>query len=99
MEAADLRNEKPRRIEYDERPVLLYRHAGEIYAMGAVCAHEEGPLEDGKFEGCLVECPLHQLVYDLRTGRVVHVPATYAIPSYETRVHNGKIELRLPAGG
>jgi nitrite reductase/ring-hydroxylating ferredoxin subunit len=95
MDSDDLRNEKPRRIDYDERPVLLYRYDGQIYAMGAVCAHEEGPLEEGKFDGCLVECPFHQSVYDLRNGKVVHGPATYAIPSYETRVHNGKIEIRL----
>ena len=99
MDADDLRNEKPRRIEYDERPVLLYRYDGQIYAMGAVCAHEEGPLEEGKFDGCLVECPLHQSVYDLRTGHVVHGPSTYTLPSYETRVYNGKIEIRLGKGG
>ena len=98
MDSDDLRNEKPRRIEYDERPMLLYRLEGQIYAMGAVCAHEEGPLEEGKFDGCLVECPYHQSVYDLRNGKVVHGPATYAIPSYETRVRNGKIEIRLRSG-
>lgn len=95
LDSEDLHADKPRVVEYDEQKVLLYRHDGEIFAMGAVCAHEEGPLEDGKFQGCQVECPLHQSVYDLRTGRVVHGPATYALPSYETRVYNGKLEIRL----
>jgi nitrite reductase/ring-hydroxylating ferredoxin subunit len=98
LDSEDLRADKPRVVEYDEQKVLLYRHEGEIYAMGAVCAHEEGPLEEGKFQGCQVECPIHQSVYDLRTGRVVHGPATYAIPSFETRVYEGKIEIRLRSG-
>ncbi len=90
-----LREDKPLRVEVDEKPVLVYRHLGEIFAIGANCAHEGGPLDEGKFEGCQVECPWHQSVYDLRTGRVVHGPATYPEPVYKTRVKAGKVELRL----
>jgi nitrite reductase/ring-hydroxylating ferredoxin subunit/uncharacterized membrane protein len=86
---------KPLRVEVDEKPVLVYRHLGEIYAIGANCAHEAGPLDEGKFEGCQVECPWHQSVFDLRTGRVVHGPATNPEPVYKTRVKAGKVELRL----
>jgi nitrite reductase/ring-hydroxylating ferredoxin subunit/uncharacterized membrane protein len=98
LDADGLRAGKPRVVEYDEQRVLLYRCEGEIFAMGAVCAHEEGPLEEGKFQGCQVECPLHQSVYDLRTGRVVHGPSTYALPSYDARVYKGQIEIRLRKG-
>ena len=91
----DLPEDKPLRVEVDEKPVLVYRHLGEIFAIGADCAHEAGPLDEGKFEGCQVECPWHQSVYDLRTGRVVHGPATNPEPVYKTRVKQGKVELRL----
>jgi len=64
--------------------------------MGAVCSHAEGPLEKGTFTGCQVQCPWHDSVFDLRSGRVVHGPALYPEPSYETRVRAGKVEIRLP---
>jgi nitrite reductase/ring-hydroxylating ferredoxin subunit/uncharacterized membrane protein len=95
LEDEELREHRPRRVELDDQPVLVYRHQGEVYAVGAVCPHAGGPLEKGKFAGCQVECPWHQSVFDLNTGRVVHGPATYAVPTYETRLRQGKIEIRL----
>jgi len=95
MDDAKLPEDKPLRVEVDEKPVLVYKHLGEIFAIGADCAHEAGPLDEGKFEGCQVECPWHQSVYDLRTGRVVHGPATNPEPVYKTRVKQGKVEVRL----
>jgi nitrite reductase/ring-hydroxylating ferredoxin subunit/uncharacterized membrane protein len=86
-----------RRVQLGDDPVMLYRSAETVYAIGAVCSHAGGPLEQGElYDGC-VECPWHQSVFDLRDGRVVHGPATMPQPRYETRVINGLIELRRPA--
>jgi nitrite reductase/ring-hydroxylating ferredoxin subunit len=95
MDSAELHDLEPCRMEVEGKPVLLYRQNGMIYAIGAVCGHDGGPLEQGRFEGLCVECPWHQTVYDLRDGSVVHGPSTYAEPSYETRLQEGKIEIRL----
>ena len=91
----DLKEHKPQRVEVQGQPVLLYRHEGQIYAIGAVCAHAGGPLEEGCFTGTQVECPWHQSVYDLHTGHVLHGPATYPEPLYETRLRRGRLEIRL----
>jgi nitrite reductase/ring-hydroxylating ferredoxin subunit/uncharacterized membrane protein len=97
LNAEDLSPGQSRRVSAGGYPVLLYHYDGQIYAMGAVCAHAGGPLEKGKFaEGC-VTCPWHDSVYDMRTGQVVHGPSTYSEPRYEVRVHNTQIEVRLPA--
>jgi nitrite reductase/ring-hydroxylating ferredoxin subunit/uncharacterized membrane protein len=92
----ELKEGKSRRIELDDQPILLYRCEGQVYAISAICAHAGGPLDEGKFDGCRVECPWHQSVYDLRTGRVAHGPATYPVQAYETRLRKGQIEIRLP---
>jgi nitrite reductase/ring-hydroxylating ferredoxin subunit len=84
----------PRRVTLGTHAILLYREDDEIHAIGAVCAHAGGPLEQGEFyDGC-VQCPLHDSVYDLRTGKVVHGPSTYSQPHYEVRVADGMIEVR-----
>ncbi len=90
-----LRDGEPRRIEVEGEPVLLYRTGGEIFAIGAVCAHAGGPLDEGTFDGHCVTCRWHDSVFDLRDGSVVHGPSTFDVPSYETRVINGQIELRV----
>lgn len=94
MQVADLPDLTPQRIEVEGNPVLLYKRDGEIYAIGAVCAHAGGPLDEGEFEGVCVQCPWHDSVYDLRDGKVVHGPTTYAVPQYEVRIIDGQIALR-----
>jgi nitrite reductase/ring-hydroxylating ferredoxin subunit/uncharacterized membrane protein len=83
-----------RRVEVDGAPVLIYNDGSSVYAIGAVCNHAGGPLEEGTFDGHCVECPWHQSVFDLRNGQVVHGPATQGQPNYATRIRNGQIEIR-----
>jgi nitrite reductase/ring-hydroxylating ferredoxin subunit/uncharacterized membrane protein len=85
---------QPERIVVDGKPVLLYRSGDSVSAISAICAHAGGPLDKGTFyEGC-VQCPWHDSVFDLRTGKVVHGPAVFPQPTYDIRITNGKIWLR-----
>lgn len=95
MAAEDLGQRDAQRVELDGAPVLLYREGDEVMAIGAVCSHAGGPLEEGRFEGGCVECPWHQSVFSLRTGEVVHGPATHAQPAYQARLRDGAVEVRL----
>lgn len=94
MSDSDLPEDQSRRVEVDGTAVLLYRHAGSIYAIGAVCAHAGGPLDEGLFYGHCVQCPWHDSVYDVRDGHVVHGPSTYTQPVFDVRVIDNQIEIR-----
>ncbi len=94
LKERELEDQKPARVNIDEAPVLLYRSGSTVHALGAVCAHEGGPLEKGKFHDSHVTCPWHQSVYDLRDGHVVHGPSTYSEPVYETRTTDGMLEIK-----
>jgi nitrite reductase/ring-hydroxylating ferredoxin subunit len=95
IQELDLPEMTPKRVEVEGSPILLYRYQGQIHAIGAVCSHDSGPLDEGSFEEHCVTCPWHHSVFDLRDGSVVHGPATYASPSFEVRVQQGRIEVRL----
>ncbi len=47
---------------------VFHTHAGEVFATQAACPHRAGPLADGLTDGTTVVCPLHDRIYDLRTG-------------------------------
>lgn len=85
---------KPLRVNLPNAPVLLLRHADGIHAVGATCPHLGGPLDEGKIEGETVVCPWHGSVFSLCDGAVIHGPATTGATSYETRVHEGKVQVR-----
>jgi len=94
LNAVELLEDQPMRVEVKGAPVLLYRHRGVVHAMGAVCGHAAGALEEGTFEGTHVTCPLHQSVYDMRDGSVVHGPSLYPESTYDVRIREGRIELK-----
>jgi nitrite reductase/ring-hydroxylating ferredoxin subunit/uncharacterized membrane protein len=75
-------------------PVLLARTGGELYALSDSCAHRGGPLHEGELQDCAVVCPWHASVFDLRDGALIHGPAAYPQPAWDTRVRAGRIEVR-----
>jgi nitrite reductase/ring-hydroxylating ferredoxin subunit len=75
-------------------PVLLVRTGGELRALSNRCVHRGGPLHEGEISGGTVTCPWHGSVFDLRDGGVVRGPAAYPQPAWETREHDGQIEVR-----
>jgi nitrite reductase (NADH) small subunit len=50
------------------RLAVFHTRAGEIFATQAQCPHRGGPLADGLVGNATVICPLHDRMYDLRTG-------------------------------
>jgi nitrite reductase/ring-hydroxylating ferredoxin subunit/uncharacterized membrane protein len=95
LDASSLPMRTPKRVEYDGKPVLIYREGAEVYAIGATCSHAGGPLNEGKFSRGCVECPWHQSVFNLENGHVVHGPATHPQPGFEARIESGKVQIRL----
>lgn len=65
--------------------VAVFKHDGMLSAVSNVCAHQLGPLGEGKVvDGCIT-CPWHGYQYDPATGRSPP-PYTEQIPTYRLRV-------------
>lgn len=88
-----------RRVEVAGQHVLLARTAGGYRAIGAVCSHYGGPLEEGEYTGgddpCVV-CPWHGSNFRLRDGSVARGPATVAQLAYDIRSPaTGPLQIRV----
>ena len=94
LDAADLAEGAPRVVRADDTEVLLVRDGGGLHALWASCTHECGPLAEGRFADGNVTCPWHGSTFRLADGKVVRGPAAASQPVYETRVVDGKIEVR-----
>jgi nitrite reductase/ring-hydroxylating ferredoxin subunit/uncharacterized membrane protein len=92
--AAELTEGQPVRAMAGGVKVLLVKRAGEIHAIAEVCSHLGGPLSEGKLDGDTIECPWHASRFCIRDGSVVDGPATHPQPRFETRVRNGRVEVR-----
>jgi len=83
-----------RRVMVEDLPVLLVRQGGKLCAIGAVCSHAGGPLEEGTLENGAVTCPWHGSVFDVRTGAVKGGPATFAEPQLAVREVDGRVSVK-----
>jgi nitrite reductase/ring-hydroxylating ferredoxin subunit/uncharacterized membrane protein len=90
----EIAENKAYRVTVAGTPVLLVRLNGTFAALAATCPHAGGPLDEGRIENGVVECPWHGSRFRLRDGRVLTGPATVNAPRYEVRVHDGLVELR-----
>jgi len=83
-------------VDIDDVPIVIFNIAGQLFAIGDVCTHDDGPLGDGDIEGFNIVCPRHGAEFDVRTGKVMSMPAVVDIPAYPVRVVDGLIEVGVP---
>jgi nitrite reductase/ring-hydroxylating ferredoxin subunit len=94
LDDAELPDGRMRCVEADGTAVMVARNGGVLYALSNHCSHRGGPLHEGTLEGTHVSCPWHDSVFDLRDGALIHGPAAYPQPAWDTRVREGRIEVR-----
>jgi 3-phenylpropionate/trans-cinnamate dioxygenase ferredoxin subunit len=94
---ADLLDGKRVFVEIDGIPIVLFRVGGKLFAIADACSHDDGPLGDGDLIDHEIICPRHGARFDIRTGKVLSLPAVLNIPSYPVRVIDHQIEVGLPA--
>lgn len=79
--------------------VLLVRRDGRVHALVDRCSHRGCSLHEGRLnEDGTITCPCHGSTFAL-DGSIVQGPATAPQPAFETRVVEGRIEVRRPSGG
>ena len=83
-------------LEIEGKAIVIFNIAGQCFAIGDVCTHDDGPLGDGDLEGYNIVCPRHGAEFDVRTGKVMQMPAVVDIPAYPVRVVDGMIQVGVP---
>jgi nitrite reductase/ring-hydroxylating ferredoxin subunit len=91
---AGLRESEPVLIERAGVEILLVREGGSLYALLDRCAHQGGPLHEGKVEDGCVICPWHSSRYRLSDGVALSGPTAHPQPALRLRVIDGKVEVR-----
>lgn len=82
-------------VEVGGRRIALANWNGTIYAVEDRCSHEDFPLSDGEVAGGQVTCALHGARFDLESGAARALPAVRPVKTYECRVQDGEIQVRI----
>ena len=90
----DIPEGKMKKVMVDSQQVLVSNVKGKYYAIGNVCTHMGGPLDQGALNGQEVQCPWHGSHFDVTNGQVKRGPAARPEPIYDVKIESGNILLR-----
>lgn len=82
-------------VTMGRRELAVFDTVDGIFVSYARCTHGAANLCDGYFNGRHIECPLHQGLFDARTGQPKAAPARVPLRMIEARVVNGMVQVLL----
>ena len=79
-------------------PIAVYCLDDGFYATADTCSHAEASLAAGDIdlEECTVECPYHASLFEIKTGRVLSMPAVKAVKTYPVKVVDNEVFVEIP---
>jgi nitrite reductase/ring-hydroxylating ferredoxin subunit/DMSO/TMAO reductase YedYZ heme-binding membrane subunit len=76
--------------------VAVFLQDGKLSAISNACAHQNGPLGEGKILNCLVTCPWHGFQYNVTNGQSP-APFTEKVPTYQLKVEGRAVLVHQQA--
>ncbi|HKF33277.1 MAG TPA: Rieske 2Fe-2S domain-containing protein [Jatrophihabitantaceae bacterium] len=96
---ASVKEAEPLLVKTADVEIVLVREGGSLYALLERCAHQGGPLHEGRIEDGCVVCPWHSSRYRLSDGAALSGPTAHPQPALEVRVRDSKVEVRRMVSG
>jgi 3-phenylpropionate/trans-cinnamate dioxygenase ferredoxin component len=82
-------------LKINDTWVLVCNAKDRLFAVSGICSHQAKPLFNGRVRNCKITCPVHGARFDLATGAALDLPATRPINTYEVRVVEDWIEVKV----
>ena len=94
-ELADVPPGAKKALKINDTWVLVCNTKDRLFAVSNICSHQAKPLMMGRVRSCKITCPVHGARFDLETGEALDLPATKPIDTYEVRVVDDWIEVKV----
>ena len=75
--------------------LLVARAPMGLFAVGAICSHQQQELEGGRMKACFLFCPLHGVRFDLRDGRPAGTLTDEPIPTWPVNIEGDHLFVDL----
>ena len=84
-------------VTWEDIEVGIVNCDGAIYAIEDRCSHDNGILFEGTVDTstCVVECPRHGSLFDLKTGNPLNLPAYVPIDTFPVLVEGDMIRVEV----
>ena len=91
--ADDIDEEDLLRFDHEGKTYCIYNTPAGFFATDGICTHEDEHLENGIVIDCVIECPLHQGRFDIRSGAALSAPVCVDLKTWPVKVEAGSIYI------
>lgn len=95
LRVEDLPEGEVRKVVIESTPIAIYNIGASFFATHNICTHDHIGLCEGYLENETIECPAHQAVFHVPTGKVLKGPAKTDLQVFPLRVDNGTIYVKV----
>jgi 3-phenylpropionate/trans-cinnamate dioxygenase ferredoxin subunit len=95
-ETSDIPAGRVKVVLVGDRRIALCNVGGQFFAIDDLCTHDGGPLHQGELAGAVIECPRHGARFNVKTGKVLALPAVKPLTTYPLKVEDGEIQVAVP---
>ncbi|MGV9799846.1 non-heme iron oxygenase ferredoxin subunit [Mycobacterium sp. NPDC003449] len=78
-----------------DRRLAVYKVDGTVYVTDDRCTHQEASLADGYLDGTTIECPRHQGVFDICSGKALCAPLEQDLRTYPVKLDGGRLLINV----
>ncbi len=82
-------------VEIEGTPIAIYNLDGEFFATHNVCTHAFALLSDGYVDDGKIECPLHQGIFDIRSGKAEEGPVDEDLQTFPVKVEGDALLVEI----
>ena len=86
--------DQPLGVSVGETKIGVYDVDGTLHAIEDVCPHAAAMLTQGFMDGCEVECPLHNAVFDVTSGKHLRGEPCRDVKTFPVRLAGQEIQIQ-----
>lgn len=83
------------RFDHKDKTYCIYYIEDGWYATDGMCTHEAVHLEEGLVMDDEIECPMHQGIFNIKSGKAISPPACEDLKTYPVKVIDKKVYIQI----
>lgn len=96
-EIHDISEDMPKAVQVEGTQLGLFKIEDGFFAIENVCPHAYALLTDGFIEDETVECPLHEAIFEIKTGVLQSGPGCRNLRTYPVKVEGDQVFVQYQA--
>lgn len=75
--------------------LILFKASGSYFVTDRRCTHQQADLIRGYFDQEVIECPVHQGRFSVRTGEALSAPACLPLRTYPVKTLDNQVYVEI----